>query len=232
MATKMNRMTLYLIPIAIALNIVVSNIVFALKLPIWLDSIGVVLTAVLAGFWPAAIVGVLTGLASLITNPSNLFYIPLFVVTAFVAAFLARRNGYSGPLRAVGSGIVNGLATGITGSLITILVYGGLSSTGTGIIAGLLRQIGAPNWMAAMSAGVSGDITDKVITAVVVFTILVALPTRTLVKFPFGESYLKSRRRAEVDRTSVEPESATRAVEGGSTPVESRRPDTTDTDLD
>ena len=65
MSTKsMNKMTVYLIPVAIALNIVVSQIVFALKLPIWLDSIGVVLTAVIAGFWPATIVGLLTGAAS------------------------------------------------------------------------------------------------------------------------------------------------------------------------
>lgn len=195
---RLNRMSLYLVPIAIALNVVVSNIVFALKLPIWLDSIGVVLTAVLAGFWPAVIVGVVTGLASLITNPSNLFYIPLFIVTAGVASALARRNGYSTLLRSLGSGIVNGLATGITGSLITILVYGGLSSTGTGIIAGLLREIGAPSWTAAMAAGVSGDITDKVITAVVIFYILVALPTRTLVKFPHGENYLRSRKKSSV----------------------------------
>lgn len=190
---KMSRMTLYLIPIAIALNIVVSNVVFALKLPIWLDSIGVVLTAVLAGFWPAALVGVITGLASLITNPSNIFYIPLFVVTALVASQLARRGGFSTFLRSLGSGIIGGIATGITGSLITILVYGGLSSTGTGIIAGLLRQVGAPSWMAAMGAGVSGDVTDKIITALVVFYILMALPARTLVKFPAGERFLVAR---------------------------------------
>ena len=196
---KMNKMTIYLIPVAIALNIVVSQIVFALKLPIWLDSIGVVL---ICGFWPATIVGVLTGAASLITNPSNIFYIPLFVVTAGVAALLARKHGYSSFLRSLLSGILNGLATGITGSLITIMVYGGLSSTGTGIIAGLLRQVGAPNWTAAMAAGVSGDITDKVLTALIVFYILIALPQRTLAKFPRGEAYLLTREKKQSDKDS------------------------------
>ena len=194
-AKQMNKMTLYVIPIAIALNIVVSNIVFALKLPIWLDSIGVVLTAVISGFWPATIVGVITGLASLITNPANIFYIPLFVITGGVATILSHYNGYSTFLRSLLSGIIGGITTGVSGSLITIIVYHGLSSTGTGIIAGLLRQIGAPNWLAAMSAGVSGDITDKVITALVVFYILIALPQRTLAKFPNGEKYLHSRQK-------------------------------------
>lgn len=194
-AKQMNKMTLYVIPIAIALNIVVSNIVFALKLPIWLDSIGVVLTAVISGFWPATIVGVITGLASLITNPSNIFYIPLFVITGGVATILSHYNGYSTFLRSLLSGIIGGITTGVSGSLITIIVYHGLSSTGTGIIAGLLRQIGAPNWLAAMSAGVSCDITDKVITALVVFYILIALPQRTLAKFPNGEKYLHSRQK-------------------------------------
>ena len=94
-AKQMNKMTLYVIPIAIALNIVVSNIVFALKLPIWLDSIGVVLTAVISGFWPATIVGVITGLASLITNPSNIFPLQrLFDIPAFITLGNYWRNYY------------------------------------------------------------------------------------------------------------------------------------------
>lgn len=190
-----NRMTLYLIPIAVALNIVVSNIVFALKLPIWLDSIGIVLTSVLGGLVPGIIVAVLTGLASLITNPANLPYIPLFVVCAVVAWAAARYwKGFSTFPRALGSGLLIGFVNGSVGALITILVYGGLSPTGTGIIAGLLRQIGAPNWMAALSASVSGDVTDKVLTALIVFAILMAMPKRTLVKFPQGEFFLSGLR--------------------------------------
>ena len=46
--------TLVLMPVAIAINIAVGEIVTRLKLPIYLDSIGTVLVGALAGPWAAA----------------------------------------------------------------------------------------------------------------------------------------------------------------------------------
>lgn len=43
--------TLALIPVAIVVNLVVGQIVSALNLPIFLDSIGTVLVGILAGPW-------------------------------------------------------------------------------------------------------------------------------------------------------------------------------------
>lgn len=192
---SINKMTLYLMPVAIALNLVASQIVFALKLPIWLDCIGVVLVAVLAGWIPASIVGIVTGLLVLITNPANIFYLPIFVVTAIVADLLAKYGGYATVLRSIGSGIINGLIAGGTGAIITIMVFGGLSPSGTSIIAGALQQIGAPVWLAALSASIAGDITDKVVTALMIFFIVAALPARTLVKFPRGERQMELMRK-------------------------------------
>ena len=59
--------TLTLIPVAIAINIAVGSIAVALRLPIYLDSIGTVLVGVLAGPWAGALTGLL----------SNLILVPL-----------------------------------------------------------------------------------------------------------------------------------------------------------
>ena len=46
--------TLVLIPIAIAINIAIGELVVRLKLPIYLDSIGTVLVGAIAGPWAGA----------------------------------------------------------------------------------------------------------------------------------------------------------------------------------
>lgn len=57
---KLNSIALALIPLAIAINIIGGQIAKALRLPIYLDSIGTVMSGVLLGPW----VGLLTGLLS------------------------------------------------------------------------------------------------------------------------------------------------------------------------
>src|SRR5689334_23956640 len=56
----LNSTALALIPLAIAINIAGGQLVKTLRLPIYLDSIGTVLTGALLGPW----VGLLTGLLS------------------------------------------------------------------------------------------------------------------------------------------------------------------------
>src|SRR5262245_972164 len=53
---------LTLMPVAIAINIAVGSIAVALRLPIYLDSIGTVLVGALAGPWAGALTGILSNL--------------------------------------------------------------------------------------------------------------------------------------------------------------------------
>ena len=53
---------LSLMAVAIAINIAVGSIIFALRLPIYLDSIGTVLVGALAGPWAGALTGILSNL--------------------------------------------------------------------------------------------------------------------------------------------------------------------------
>ena len=55
-----NTMTWVLIPVAIALNIAIGQIVVTLKLPVFLDSVGTILVAVLCGPWAGALTGALS----------------------------------------------------------------------------------------------------------------------------------------------------------------------------
>jgi len=84
--------TLVLIPIAIAINIAIGELVVRLKLPVYLDSIGTVLVGAIAGPWAGALTG---ALANLIWGLFNPFAAPFFYVAA-VIGFLAGLAGKRG----------------------------------------------------------------------------------------------------------------------------------------
>lgn len=89
--------TLVLIPIAIAINIAIGQLIFWLKLPIYLDSIGTVLVGVLVGPWAGAVTGGLTNLLWGVVPPpfQNTYAVPFFYV-AIVIGLMAGVFGKRG----------------------------------------------------------------------------------------------------------------------------------------
>lgn len=92
--------TLALMPVAIAINIAVGAIVVALRLPIYLDSIGTVLVGVLAGPWAGALTGLLANLIWAIlpvpggAGPTVAFFAPVAAVIGLMAGFWASRGAF------------------------------------------------------------------------------------------------------------------------------------------
>jgi hypothetical protein len=89
---------LTLMPVAIAINIAVGSIVYALRLPIYLDSIGTVLVGALAGPWAGALTGILSNLIWSIlpipggAGPTSAFFAPVAGVIGLMAGFWASRG--------------------------------------------------------------------------------------------------------------------------------------------
>src|SRR5215510_5181595 len=86
--------TLVLIPIAIAINIAIGELVVRLKLPVYLDSIGTVLVGAIAGPWAGALTG---ALANLIWGLFNPFAAPFFyfaAVIGFLAGIADKRGAF------------------------------------------------------------------------------------------------------------------------------------------
>jgi len=89
--------TLVLIPIAIAINIAVGQLVYYLKLPIYLDSIGTVLVGALVGPWAGAVTGGLANLLWGVVPPplQNAYSVPFFyvaVVIGLMAGYFSKRG--------------------------------------------------------------------------------------------------------------------------------------------
>ena len=78
------KLTVFLIPIGIAVNFIGGQIVLLLKLPLYLDSIGTIVVGALCGGIPGVVVGAITNLTISITNPTTLAYIWLSIYTGYL----------------------------------------------------------------------------------------------------------------------------------------------------
>ena len=119
---------LVLMPVAIAINIAVGSIVYFLKLPIYMDSIGTVLVGVLAGPWAGALTGLLANLIwSLLPIPGGgtplaAFFAPVAAAIGLMAGFWGSRGVFQLRADDVRVGSFLALALGIAATAATFLV--------------------------------------------------------------------------------------------------------------
>ena len=119
---------LTLMPVAIAINIAVGSIAIALRLPIYLDSIGTVLVGALAGPWAGALTGILSNLIWSIlpvpggAGPTAAFFAPVAGVIGLMAGFWASRGVFQLRPDDVRVGGFLALAAGIVGAFVAFLV--------------------------------------------------------------------------------------------------------------
>jgi hypothetical protein len=95
----LNSTALALIPMAIAINIAVGQLVAVLKLPVYLDSIGTVLVGALIGPWVALITGALSNIiwTLLGINPPAIWFAPVAAVIGVIAGFAGRAGVFQRP---------------------------------------------------------------------------------------------------------------------------------------
>lgn len=267
--------TLVLMPVAIALNIVLgSTVQQALKLPLYFDSLGTIVTGVLAGpiaglatgaltdlVWAyvlppplaaptagpfavtAAVIGLLAGLwgwagffrrhramqpgallgavgvalivalvvaytfsrayaspgayssvtgfgagAFVLSEAAFAVVAAVFVLLAAWALF-ARRD--AGAVLALTAGLVTGVVAAVVSAPIAAYVFGGVTGFGGDVVIAAFRAAGASLYQATLAQGLLSDPMDKMVTCLLAFLVLAALPRRFVARFPNGERLLE-----------------------------------------
>lgn len=179
--------TVVLIPSAIALNIVMGQIAALVGIPLYLDSIGTVLVAALAG--PAA--GVATGVLGSVVW--GLTFAPVAAAFAVVAAlvgalagFLARAGAFRNLVLVPLGGAITGVCAAFVAAPIAAFVFGGVTGGGATAVVAALRAVGNSLLESTTIQGLMFDPLDKAITFTLVAVILAALPLRIKQQFPFA----------------------------------------------
>lgn len=185
-----NTLTLVMIPVAIAVNIAIGQLVFALRIPLYLDSIGTVLVAVLAGPWAGALTGLLSNLVWGLSG-LNVTYAPFAAVAAVVglmAGLFAEAGWFRRWWRSLVGGIISGIVAAMLSAPIAAYVFGGVTGSGTDVIVAVFREMGAGILGASFAQGVVSDPIDKAITFLIVYLVVRGLPGRFLDRFSRAEN--------------------------------------------
>lgn len=203
--------TVAMVPVAIALNIVVGQLVSVIGLPVYLDSIGTVLVSALAGPAAGVVTGILTNVIwGLTLSPIALPYAVVQVIIGVMAGYAARLGAFRLFYLAPIAGAITGIVCAVVSAPISAFVFGGATGGGTGAIVGAFQAMGQSLLGATTLQGLLSDPLDKAITFTVVVLILAALPSRFRQRFPFVRQYnVFGRKTPVLQDAPAAPKSAT-----------------------
>jgi energy-coupling factor transport system substrate-specific component len=176
---------LVLIVISIAINMIGGQLASMVKLPIFLDSIGTLISAVLLG----PVIGMLTGLLTnllwgLLTDPIAAAFAPVAMVIGLVAGWLARAGWFRTLPKVVVSGVIITLAVTVVAVPLRTALFGGVTGSGADLFVAWMHSMGQ-NLVESVAITVIGaNLVDKILTAVIVWLLLRQLPIRTTRHFP------------------------------------------------
>jgi energy-coupling factor transport system substrate-specific component len=193
---EFSTFSIVLIAAAIAINIAIGTLVFNLKVPLYLDSIGTVLVGVLVGPWAGAVTGFLANIIWIFFgNPTYAAFAGVAALVGVLAGAFAR-GWFKEWWQAALAGVITGFVAALVSAPIAAYVFGGTLGSGTDALVGLFRGAGLDALGANMAQGITSDPLDKLITFMVVWAVVQALPLRFKARFnPEAEAKPKSKRR-------------------------------------
>jgi len=187
---KLSAAALVLIPVAIGINYVGKLFAGALKLPLWLDSIGTVLASMLAG----PVVGGISGLVNniiygLTIDPISFVYALTNLGIGLVVGILTFKGWVTNIGKAMILGIIVGLTAVVISTPLNIIFWGGQTGNvwGDSVFTYFLAHH-SPLWIASFFDEIIVDIPDKIIVVLVSYIIYKGLPKNTLQMFNRNQS--------------------------------------------
>lgn len=161
----------------LALNVGLAKVSNLLSLPFTFDTVGTILGAALLPLWAALMVAALSSVAgSLIIHPAFLFYVGTQIVICLAAWLAVRRLWFSGPWRAVLSGLAIGVLSAAVSSPVTAIVFQGVSVPSITALNVVFLTAGQSLWKSVLSGSLIVESIDKSVAGLMVWLILGRLP--------------------------------------------------------
>ncbi|HEH9425477.1 ECF transporter S component [Aeromonas sobria] len=183
--SKLSSYNLAFMVICIAINMVAGQAVSMLKLPIFLDSIGTVLCAILAGPWMAVATGLLTNLLwGLLTGPIAAAFAPVAMMIGLSAGLMARAGWFNNLPKVVVSSVVITLALTLVAIPIRSYLFGGATGSGADFMVAYLHAMGSDLQESVAVTVLGTNLLDKLLTVLIAWGLVRRLPQRTLRNFP------------------------------------------------
>lgn len=169
--------------VCVALNIVLGIITAALGIPLYLDTLGTVLTAALFGPVPGMIVGALSNIITgLIYSVTDIPFCLVNMAVGLVVGLVAKKFKFS-LLTATLTGLALSIICPAIGTPIGIFVYGGLQGNISDVIVTGLVKSGQSIFAASFLTKIGSNLIDKVGTCIIGYFLIKAMPARFLSMF-------------------------------------------------
>jgi energy-coupling factor transport system substrate-specific component len=171
--------TWVIIPVGAALGTAGGVFTQTLRLPIFLDALGTVLVAILAGPWPALITGLLTNvLEGVIINPTYFAYSPVNMAFGLVAGYLFLGGWAKSYAKLFGVGLAVAATAVVTGAPITAFLFGGVTGSGTDAVVAFFLATGNNILTSVLATTFIFEPIDKEITVFLAYFIAKSIPER------------------------------------------------------
>lgn len=169
---------LCIIAFAIVLNIVGGHIALLLHLPIYLDSIGTILIAILFGpvygILPPLLYGLVMGFT---IDIFSLYYMPVGIILGLVTGIVSRKVRPKGA-NIIPMALVITIPGTIVSAIITAVLFGGITSSGSTIIVQILNKTGLSLTASVFIVQLLTDYLDRLLSLFIIICLLRALPKR------------------------------------------------------
>jgi energy-coupling factor transport system substrate-specific component len=181
------------IALCAALNFAIGNIVYLIKLPIYLDSIGTILCALLifpdrrAAFACASVAGFIgVILSGLVLNPFLPWFMFTMLAIAAVSALLTARatatfRARPLPVPAFAAnvviyGVLTGLASAVVSAPVVVWLFGGVTGSGSAFVVAFFLKTGEQLLNSALYAGLTTEPIDKTLQVLLAALLYRATP--------------------------------------------------------
>jgi energy-coupling factor transport system substrate-specific component len=177
--TEFSTPVLALIPAAVGINYLGQTLAQVLKLPLWLDSIGTFLAALLAGPIVGAIVGAINNILYGITqNPVMFVYALTQIGIGLAVGIMGRLGWFKSAGKSLAGGLVAGAVAVVISTPLNLIFWGGTTGNIWGDAAfAAVTKSGAPMWLASLVDEIIVDVPDKLVVALIAFAIYKGMPT-------------------------------------------------------
>ena len=173
------RLKLAIIVVGIGINIIGGTLASALKLPLFLDTIGTMLSAVLLGPWPGALAGLLTNVfQGIISGPTTIPFGIVNAVIGLIVGAIALKRGFEDYFTPLLIGIILAVAAPLIGTPIAVYLCGGLTGGGVDILYGIILGSTDRIFSSAFLARIPTNLIDKALSAYLVMLIFRSLPVQ------------------------------------------------------
>lgn len=176
-----NTRTAIFTAVCIALNLGLNKIATVLALPVFMDTVGTILSTAFVPPFFSVVVGVVTNLiGGVIIHPAYPFYIGTQIVIALMAVYAYRKGWLHKLASALVVGLVIGIVSAIISTPITVYMFGGITVPGATAINAVLLAAGHDIWTSVLTGTILVSSMDKVIAAALVWLLLTRIPAKLL----------------------------------------------------